>query len=258
MTLIYFLKKDKGNDKGYAAKAGFDLPLIIQHKKNKKDSLDHLQNTLSLNVNYELAQKNFSPIERYRSVEFDRDWNRTAIPQTDDQHIISSTLSFKPSDRVQAAYQFNTFLEGGNYNADKHNVMANVNTKKYLFTYDGSFLNTTTSLNKTTFFRSKANVARKFKVFTLGAKGQYEHNEFFKGKTDTIYTGSYEFGEWEAYISNPDTAKNKFTLSYKQRTDNAYQNFGIRKAAFAQNISLDAKLLKIGISNSNLISHIAT
>ena len=238
-----FSTYDKANDKGYAIKTGLDVPLISEWKKIKGGD-SAMKAPLMLNVNYELAQKNFSPIERYRTVEFERDWNRGSLVQTSDQHIISSSLTFKPGRQVTAGYLFNTFLEGNSYNAIKHIVSASVNTRKYLLSYEGSMLNTQMQTGSTAFFRSRGNVARRFSVFTVGAKGQYEHNEFFRNKSDSLNAGSYEFGEWEAYISNPDTAKNKFTLSYKQRTDNLFKTDALHRTAFAENTSLDVQLLR--------------
>ena len=235
-----FSSIDKKNDVGFGIRAGFESPIFV----SKSDTGKTGTRSLTLNLDYELAQKNFSPIERYRNIEFERDWNRGTSLQSDDQHLARASLNFKKGSSLRAGYQFSTFLEGTYYTGMKHSVSGNLNTKKYRFSYDGSFLTALTTSNSSIFFRSRGNAARMFRYFSLGVKGQYEHNEFFRNRSDTLNNGSYEFGEWEGYISNPDTTKNKFMLSYKQRNDNTYSNYALHKAAFAENTSLDVQLLK--------------
>ena len=62
--------------------------LSLEGKEDPKDSLRIKEWFLLTNVNYEYIQQTFSPIERFRNVEFERDWNRGSTFQTDDQHIL--------------------------------------------------------------------------------------------------------------------------------------------------------------------------
>ena len=98
----------------------------VNPKTKSKDSLSH-DLSLVTNVNYEYVQNYFSPIERYRTIEFERDWNRGAITAvTKDQHIIGAGLGLMQKGIGAIGYRFNAFLEGSSYNANKHNADLNL------------------------------------------------------------------------------------------------------------------------------------
>ena len=131
---------------------------------------------LLTNVNYEYVQKYFSPIERYRSIEFERDWNRTLV-QTEDQHIIGASVGLAKKGLGIISYKYNAFLEGNRYNANKHNAIVAINKKGFAVQYDGSLLNSASVVN-TNFYRHKSGISQKIKWFTVGLKDEFEQNKF--------------------------------------------------------------------------------
>ena len=72
-----FSSKDKKDDVGYALKASLDNKFHLSKKENNKW-------IMLLDISHEWAYKNFSPIENYRPVEFNRDFNlNTQTAKTD-------------------------------------------------------------------------------------------------------------------------------------------------------------------------------
>ncbi len=220
-----FSSADSKDDIGYGLKMNFDNAKPFRHRnfapEKVVDSVAPL--VLLTNVNYEYVQQYFSPIERYRSVEFERDWNRGSVLQTADQHIVGAAVGLAKKGTGTIGYRFNAFFEDDKYNANKH-VANLLGTKKgFTVQYDGSLLNSA-SITNTNFYRHKSGISQKIKWLTVGLKDEFEQNKFALGKKDSLLGNSYEFWEWQAYMQNADTTKNRYGINYKQRTDYAVRN----------------------------------
>lgn len=211
-----FSKINNSDNTGYGLKMNFDNAKVLRKKESGDSSSASL--TLLTNMNYEYVQNNFSPIERYRSVEFERDWNRGSTAQLSDQHIIGTTIGIQQRELGTLAYKFNAFLEGSNYNANKQFLSLNMSRKGFNTVYDGSILNTSSATNSV-FYRHKSNVFKEMKHITIGVKDEFENNRFSTASNDSLLVNSYQFWEWQAYIQNADTSKNRYGFIYKQRND---------------------------------------
>ncbi len=213
-----FSSANSNDDVGYALKLNFDNAKPLRYTKGKDSTSGPL--TMITNVNYEYTQKYFSPIERYRSVEFERDWNRSSTTIVDDQHIIGASVGLAKKGFGTVAYKFNAFLEGKNYDATKHNATVTLNKKGFTLLYDGSLLNSQ-SITNTQFYRHKSGVSQTIKWITVGLRDEFEQNKFKSASSDSLLSNSYQFWEWEAYAQNADTTKNRYGINYKQRKDYA-------------------------------------
>ncbi len=254
-----FSSVKSSKDAGSALKINFDNARPIGSKQPDNSNLDKPKTrasqdsasdplTLLTNVNYEYVQKNFSPIERYRSVEFERDWNRGNVTAAlADQHIIGASLGLVKKTLGTASYKFNALFEGTNYNADKHQADFNFSKKGFNIQYNGSLLNSSSTSN-TNFYRHKSGISKRIKWITLGIKDEFEQNKFTKLKKDSLLSNSYKFWEWQSYIQNADTSKTRYGLNYKQRTDfavrNSIANSGLNRAAFAESYGCFFELLQ--------------
>lgn len=230
-----FSAENSSDDVGYALKLNYDNVFPLRRTKSR-DTTVHVLNLVS-NVNYEYTQKYFSPVERYRSVEFERDWNRSSTLILDDQHIIGASLGLSQKGIGSAIYKLNTFLEGTDYNAVKQNATVNLGKKGFNVSYDGSYLNSESATN-TRFYRHKSGVSQTIKWITIGLRDEFEQNKFALEKRDSLLANSYQFWEWQAYAQNADTTKNRYGINYKQRTDYAIKNDSgtthLNRSAFAE------------------------
>lgn len=230
-----FSPANSNDDIGYALKVNFDNANPL-HSGSAKDST-YAPLTLLTNVNYEYVQKYFTPVERFRSIEFERDWNRGSAALSDDQHIIGAAIGLAQKNTGNIGYRFNAFFEGEKYNATKHFSTINFSKKGFTLLYDGSLLNSASTTN-TNFYRHKSGVSQRIKWFTIGLKDEFEQNKFALRKKDSLLNNSYQFWEWQAYMQNSDTTKNRYGINYKQRTDYAVKGIGaittLNKSAIAE------------------------
>lgn len=242
-----FSSRDNKDDIGYGLKINFDntSPLTPLSKWRggggeviTKPDTTSGPITLLTNLNYEYVQKYFSPIERYRSIEFERDWNRLNVALADDQHILGAAVMLAKKGTGSVGYKFNALLEGNNYNANRQSAHLDLQQKGFNANYDGSLLGSASTIN-TDFYRHKSGVSQKIKWVRIGFKDEFEKNKFTLLKKDSLLSNSYQFWEWQGYVQNSDTTKNRYGLFYKQRSDHAVKNiFGatsLNRSAFAEN-----------------------
>ncbi len=228
---------DNNDNLGYGLKMNFDNIKALRTVPQTDTTKGPL--TLLTNINYEHLQSRFSPIERYRSVEFERDWNRKNINPLSDQHIVGASVGLVKKGTGTIGYKFNAFLEGTNYNANKQFVNLNVKQKGFRVVYDGSLLGSKSTTNSS-FYRHKSGIAQQIKGFVIGLKDEFENNKFSVLASDSLLANSYQFWEWQGYVQNADTAKNRYGLTYKQRNDFAAKNMGsaskLRQSAHAESV----------------------
>lgn len=254
-----FSTKDKGNDEAGGVKVASKNQSIF-----KRDSLKPVLKAI-YNLNYEFLQKQFTQIERFRSIEFDRDWNRPLSSALyNDQTLASAELGLIQQNKATLTYTFNFFNEGTNYQGIRHNVNGDYKTKTLYSNYNGAFLTTTDDLNfqTTRFYRHKSIVSKKVDRVKFAYTDVFENNLFRNSSDNILAPRSYQFWEWEGSVSNADSSKNNVRLFYKERRDRLAYNKGpgsndlsLKDSTFATNIGLETSIYSI---KNNPITFLAT
>ena len=235
-----FSTYNKGNDDGSGVKVASK-----NFSKLKKDT-SKLGSKLIYNLNYEFVQKNFKQIERFRSIEFERDWNRALNGGiSNDQHISTVELGYMKQNRFYAGYQLNSFIEGNSYTGLKHNLTSRLSEQNFYGQYNGSYLTSDDKLTNTNFYRHKINATQKLGKLKVGYADDFENNLFKIDSTQKFTARTYQFWEWEGSITNADTAKNFIKLFYKERRDKQAYNNEVKDSTKATNIGLQATINSI-------------
>ncbi|MBX3165679.1 MAG: hypothetical protein KF900_14475 [Bacteroidetes bacterium] len=236
-----FSTKDKGNDEGSGVKLSSRNQTVI-----REDSLKQ-QTKLIYNVNYEFVQQRFKQIERFRSIEFDRDWNRplTGVLKND-QSIASAELGLmKNANGI--LYSLNLFNEGKDYEGLRHNVTANYQDKKFSGNYSGAYLTTQDKSisQNSNFYRHKTLLSQKIKRVKIAYNDEFENNIFVNSKNDSLRPNAYQFWEWEGSISNADSSKNNVKVFYRERRDKLAYSDRLQDSTFARNIGFQTSIYSI-------------
>lgn len=236
---------NSNDDHGYAFKVDgkFRVPL---HKK-EKDTLD-----MNIHVSYEQIGTTFKPIIRFRSVEFERDWNflNRNNPNGDFQNLLSGddyipsfTVSIGRRSWGNITYQLQSYFKGNIYAAYKNDFTALVRKRGWNFTTNIKQTSTADTLYNTLFLRHTTSISKKFSAIQLGINGIGEYNVFRLNNADTLLKNSYAFNDWELYIANGDSLKQYFRVFYKNRIDHlAAPDNELRMAAIAHHAGMEFKL----------------
>jgi hypothetical protein len=230
---------DKSNDNSQGTKLYYsDKTRINRQDTSKKEFF------LNYGGSYEFLQKNFSQIERFRSVEFFRDWNRRNDSIFNDQHITTGYFGIS-SKTISSQYTGSSFIEGNSYKGIRHGLNNTLNTKNTKAFYNASYLTTDDAPLKTAFYRHKSKISQKGGPFLFTYLDEFENNQFKYTPTDSLLRKSYQFWEWEGNITNADTSKNRFKVFYRERTDKFGYKSGLFNAANAQNIGFSTDINSI-------------
>lgn len=224
-----FSSSDKENDGGYAFAGG------VEHiSRLSADSLRGWKLTSA--VRLEHVNKQFKPLENFRSTEFNRDWNlgNNALDGDENAAGIALTLA-KPGQRI--GYQVRTFIKGNDYTGLMNILNMRVGAKQFFLASDASYLYSDGPVTKTYFLRSATDLSKHFKSLIVGIKYDQERNRIADAITDSLKSNSFSFDAGKFYVTSSDTAKIRFRIDVSRRYDYSIRNNYFKKFAEADEIS---------------------
>ena len=224
-----FSSVDDADNTGLAVRAGASHSILLSHSDTTK--------ALVVSTDNEWRAKTFTVVERYRPVEFDRDWNLTGIIQDGDQLLASASVGLLDGKHGTVGLTGSLFHIEDRYDGFRQALQGTLHFGKYDVLMDGSLLNTAAGTGSSAFLRNKAVLARRFKLFTLGVSDELESDLFHNDLLQALTPGSYQYNDWEAFVQSPDSAKAKFRLSAGQRFDKLYRDGAVTPGTEASNYS---------------------
>jgi len=217
-----FSSIDQADNGGFGAKAG------IGRYKASDDSIkwDFLGG-----VDYEFAHKNFNPVERFRAVEFERNWNLLNRSINNNLQIAQIKAGLGHAKKGSAIAGFDIINAGADLNGLKATLFADLKPNKSFVGIDASFLSMEGE-SRSEFLRHRGNVYRDLKKIRLGFKDEHELNKRFLN-ADSLSDGSYQFYEWQSYVQTGDSSGTGFKFFYGGRNDRKILNQQFRDVAIA-------------------------
>lgn len=213
-----FSNREDGDDKDIASKAYIEKSFHLTDQEKPWQ--------LNTKGSMEIKRKGFRPIERYRSVEFERQWNRQLVnPQTEvnkDELLGKIRFEFKKEDFLTANYQLSQFNKRNYFNGRLHKTGLELDLGKYDVVLKNDFTDINRASNSERFsnkdfLHQKAHVSRETGLFQTGLKYEREVNQHLHNNTSSLDSQSFRYEEWEAYAKSPDTSKEVYTLRFTQR-----------------------------------------
>ena len=188
------------------------------------------------NLALEFDERNFTFIDRYRPILFDRDWNFNSAEAGNSNDLL-------------------LFLRGGVVKDESNKFQVDVNRRKRGSSVDGwqqqvifneqfsgfqlvsshfRLSNDQGGLN-TSWFRSKSDIQyRKWKV-APGFIYEIDQNEI--SNQDSVVSSLMNFKAHEWYVSSTDSSKSNFRIGYRLRTDKLPQNGELVDYLFSENLN---------------------
>ena len=235
--LNLFSPYDKANNKGYAYKIGIANKTNLSNKKPQPWQLVS-------ELNYEFVDQNFEAIERYRSVEFNRDWNVKTYNRKE-QHLFDVAIKLHQKKQGFVSYLLKTYQLDNDYSAMRNQLIGNLNLANgWHIDFDANITQSEEKIQNTKFVRHRLSISKGLKWFRLGISEQSEDNRFTNNLSDSLSKQSYAFQEFIAYVENNDTSKNRFRLHYKWRDDRVQHLNTLSSAMVANEMGLSMAILK--------------
>lgn len=230
---------------------GLATKLIYDEKRNISTSKNL---TLYSKVNYEFVQDRFKPLERFRNVEFSRDWNINPLEKPENEHLgnINFSLVKQPVSAEGATgkidYQFGTYLRGNTFKGTQHVLTLAYNKNGYRILTKGNVMQQTSVLNKSNFLRPYVELEKQFKKLsqlTVGSRYLVEHNELKDAQADTLLKSAFSFDALSFYIKNNQAAANNFNLEYTLRHDRAAKDNAFKQSTLGHTFALNTNITSL-------------
>ena len=223
------------DDDGYGGKILFENNFCLQ-KKN--DPL-----TLKTKLQAEIISSGFEQIERFRSVEFERNWNILNTKINGEQYIGEGQLELSQKKWGRTDYSFNSFISGNDYSGFMHKSNSNIRYKKFNAILSESMLSTR-GIHYSDFIRHKSTVSQGIKKINFVFTDEFERNQYYVTSKDSLRSNSYQFYDWETKIGMTDSSGNNWNLFYRERYDWKAKNNLLSKYAVAKHYGGGIELMK--------------
>lgn len=233
---------DREDDLGSAVKTR------ISHELTLSD--DSIPWTMQAFADHEYVQQNFNRLERFRAVEFERNWNILGRQLNGDQHVGAAGVDFLKQGLGKVRLGGETFLSGSDYSGYKAVLFTDLRREDFKVFIDGSYLLTDGLLN-TDFLRHRGELNKKFGKFLIGYRDEHEQNRF-ELPGDSLAGNSYRFYEWKAYSQYGDTTGTFIRAFYGGRTDWLSDSLSLQVAADAEQYGAKLGFSDIGRHNASI------
>ncbi len=210
--LNLFSSINEDQNKGFAYKFLFKNQLDLS-------ASDSASLKLLTGASYEFTTLNFKAIERYRAVEFERDFNilNTRLPSSEQIAGFNLGLFKKETQRID--YGFTGYFREKNYSGFQHRLNSFYQTKNYRLSYWGNILTSSSITDKGNFFRQKADVSRLFNTWLIGINLDQERNKTQIKESQVLSPLSFAFTQYKFYVDKKSDKGNNLHFEYNRRYD---------------------------------------
>lgn len=208
-----FSSIDDADNAGAAIRAGAEYAIPVSGRDPAVK--------LVVGTDNEWLARTFRPVERFRPVEFERNWNALLVPQDNDQLLSEVSIGLNAGRKGSAKLSSSGFTIKDRYTGYRQLLEGDMHFGKFDVVGSASLLNATSRLVVSDFARHKLRVQRRMKGFTIGIRDEHERNRFRSDTSGTLLAGSYQFLDWEAFVQSADSASFGFRLAGGQRYEQA-------------------------------------
>lgn len=216
-----FSKVDDKDNAGLAYKLSLDYQNKLKNNK-LQDSLWRYQ----LNLDYEYAHKNFSPLETFRDIEFARDYNlENDYSSAASEQMLQLTTGFAHPKCGSTLYSFNllsrfgAMLAADNLFALRNSLVSQHHFKGWNWNASTAFLTSRDAVQTTRFLKSNNDFSKSFAKIKIGGRDNLEYNVFRLAESQEQRAGSYAFNEAIFYLTNNDSVGYEYNFLIKNRVD---------------------------------------
>ncbi len=202
-----FFTEDQTGNNGVGLRTDYAI-----RKRTRQDG----DTRIGVKLHHEYTSNTFSEIERFRSVEFDRDWNVRGFNLTGDQHIAGAAFVLDRKQQLLIEAGGSTFQSGSDFAGTRANGLVRYNEKMRRVDWRGSFTESS-GLRNTRFLRQNTDLAWPVGPVMVGFRDDFEWNRFIVG--DTLAANAYRFHEWQTWLGSQEEKRLVWKGFYGQRTD---------------------------------------
>ena len=203
---------DNEDNQGRAFKVGF---------ANKNRQLGGSNYLLNSRLEYEFTSRHFSAIDRFRYIEFDRDWSLSSedLAQQEQDHIFNAEIELKKDPYNLLKYQLVRRKRGEVVDGYQHRVQLAKGIGKFQLSSDLFKMSNDQMNSHSKWFRWTFDTQYRSKWIIPGYRYQVDRNEITAVASDSIVASAMNFAAHNFYLRSADSAKTKFLIDFVIRED---------------------------------------
>ncbi len=221
---------DNNTNDGLATKVGWQQTIIDNTWDLKSD------------FNFESISENFQTVQRFRNIEFNRDWN--IINPTGNQQLINGKLMFTNEEKGSISYNFEWLKFTDSFDGNRHNINGDLNFNKLKLNVYSSLLNSKTTDEENYFFRLYSVAKYSFNKSWIGVKINAENNKQTEIISQNLSPLSQKFSEYEAFFGVGDSTKVFVEVGINLRASDSLKNNKIDRVNNAQTYFINSQLVQ--------------
>jgi hypothetical protein len=209
-NLNTFSELDRDDNLGYAFKGGISQDFL------KKDTSETM---LRLTGNYQFINSHFKAVERFRPVEFERDWNLPGDDPESNEHMADVRIDYSRKDMIYAGFRTEYLNRGDIYKGLRNTFQGSARLYGFHLNFNGNLMNSSDSIYSTSFLRNQLLISKQIRYVVIGIREESEQNLWNSNLTDTLQANSFRYNQYEMFLASPDTSENGFLINYRIRKD---------------------------------------
>jgi len=219
---------DDQNNVGLASKGGIRFKKIVSQDSSKR--------LIESSLEYLYLNKRFEPIEQFRAVEFDRDWNIR------NQQLLGAQQQFEFKQHIansiygQMNFTAQYFSIDSLFSGQRLYADGNWQQNKWAAKWDASALRSQKSAAENIFIRHRLNISKQIGLFKIGWIDDHEWNQY----NGSLLSSSYQFYDAQTFVALQTKQKLDLKLYYRERYDWRPDSL-LQLAAKAKTIGLELK-----------------
>ena len=239
------LDKNTFSIQGDADNRGYGFKVFRRQDKTLKDSGARLTS----DFNYELVSSRYNYVERFRSVEFDRQWNKVLTNPTSlselipaFEHVGNAKIRYEKNTQNFASNYTSVFFRPGTFSGVSNLTKAGFSVFGMQSNSSLELMNSNSSMDSSElgnlFYSFNTSLIRPFKKFRTGVYYSNEQSAFTIG--DSLTNSSYGYSQLKTFIGSAGKSKLQYNLSVSQRNDQLSKNEGFSGSTIGRDVNLQA------------------
>ncbi len=184
---------------------------------------------------YEMLDKFFRPVDRFRDIEFDRDWSAESPQDTADadDHLLTLGVGLTKDAFNRASYRMRWRNKGETVSGMQHQVAVAQRWGAVQWLSEGFLMRNDRPDVRSDWQRLSTDISLRKGAVVPGYVFQLDQNTVTASETDSVVATAMHFTEHRVYVQSQDSARVQFNLNYSYRTDNAPQAGALARATTA-------------------------
>lgn len=228
------------SDNGPTLRKGFAARMMIENNSHpwSNDSIWTLRSGLT----HEWVNPYYSPAERFRAVEYERDWALGAQSAMQDEFLTSAYGHLSDVRRNVVSLNTTARVKGEDYLGIKHQALVNATVKSFRLQTQAGLMQSKTTQLQTNFVRQNTTLSKRIGAAEIGLHDQLEQNTQTLASSDTLTASSFQFNEYELFVADADSTEKRFKLFYKNRLDRLPGITDFTTLSSGQSVGTDLRL----------------